>query len=117
MSVITIQQKEYLDSVLDNQEKDLIGSFMENEKMRESVKKIILAAVYMNGTLQKGKPANSLVNVAFNLASLRGDFSNETVGADLRALWKGVEYIEGGFKAMESYIREQLPTENKNSAR
>lgn len=112
-----MQPRDYLDTCLNEQEQDLIGAFVENEPMKNAVRKVLLAGVNLNGTMRKGKPADPLVNVAFGLVSRRGDYTNEQVGADLNALWKATEMVESSFQALDGYRREKVVEKNNNPAR
>ncbi len=110
--------KIYLDSILDEQEQTQIKRFVENEKLKEAVKKALLAGLYEQGTIKKHKPADSLSNVAFGLLFEGDNPTNEKLGAKVRALWEGIRNIENAFEFMEGYKEIQSErSENKNQAR
>jgi hypothetical protein len=92
-----------IDSFLSELECEEIAKFNKNTIMREAVRKVLLSAIYENGTLREGMPADPLRNVAFSLAASRGDFSNERLGQDLRAVWEGVNLLESGMGQLLSY--------------
>lgn len=109
--------KLYLDSVLDEQEQTQIKRFIENDKMKEAVRKALLAGLYEQGTLKKYKPADSLSNVAFGLLFEGDNPSNEKLGSKVRALWEGIRNIENAFEFMENYkSEEEKRSDNKNPA-
>jgi hypothetical protein len=110
--------KDYIDGFLDDQEREYLRQFYENEVMREALRKVLLAGIYQNGTLRKGKAGNPLFNGAFGLVSNKGEFSNEQLGADIRAAWEGVSALENAFNQISKYVPEKEPERpTKNPAR
>ena len=111
--------KDYLDSILDDREQDLVRQFVENKEMMEAVKKTIMVGLYHNGSLRKGVPSNPLYNAAFTVAANARETkaTNEQIGEDLRALWQGLNALESALSAMAKYKREELPKVVKNPAR
>ncbi len=108
-------QKYYLSDI----EVAEIEKFQNNIVMREAVKKVILESVYLHGTLMKDKEANPLLNFTLSLASKTGAFSNEQVGAELKATWQGINLVESGFADIAKIKKEEEPTpvEEVNKAR
>lgn len=108
-----MNQKEFLETILDDAEKSLIQKFVDNEKMREAVRKVLLFGAYGNGTIQKGKKATPFYNFALTLA-LEGKSTNEQLGADLRACTEGIKIVENAFNAMSIFksIEEEKPKGN-----
>lgn len=98
-----------MNDFLSDQEKDLLKSFYKNETMREAVKKVILFGLYNNGVLKPGDKSDALRNAAFNLVSNRGENTNEQIGADLRAMWEGVNALENAYDLIASFIPEPTP--------
>ena len=102
---------------LNDAEKDAVRYFNEAEVMREAVKKVLLKALYSSGTLKPGAHADPLKNIALVFVSNARDASNEQVGAEVRALYQGINAIEVGFGELASYKKE-VPKEPKiNKAR
>ena len=99
---------EYLDSILDDNEKNALIAFNQSDVMREAVKKVLLVAIYRNGKLRQGEPADALKNAAFALVSSSRSFTDEEIGQDLKALWQGVNAIEFGFDELQKFV---LPPE------
>lgn len=114
-----LEPKEYLDSILDEQEQTYLSSFVENEKLYQTVRKVVLACLYHHGTLKKGIKANSLNNAAFSVVANGGrDTSNEQIGADLRALWEAVNTLEASFEDILQYKKLEPDKRSKeNEAR
>lgn len=96
-----------LDDILTDAEKLAIKQFYDNELMRESVKKVLLAGIYYNGTLRRGEPANPLVNFAIGLAFAQPQLTNEEIGADLRASIAGINALELAFSNLAVYKTEK----------
>jgi hypothetical protein len=78
--------------------------------MKEAVKKVILQEVYYKGVMQKGEPANPLKNYTLAMVSKKGQFTDEQVGADLRATWEGINMVESGFQVIEKFKEEPVPS-------
>lgn len=99
---------------LSDQEKAKIVQFNEDEVMKEAVRKVMLKAMYTQGTLRKDMESNPLNNGALNLAfaALRGnDISDANLGADLRGLASGINLLESGFAELERVERPEAPSE------
>ena len=80
---------------LNEQEVLEIERFCANEVMFEAVKKVILQHIYSQGVMAKGKKHNPLKNRALVLVD--AEVTNEKLGSKLRALWEGVNALEGGY--------------------
>lgn len=87
-------------------EKSKIITFMSDKDMVESVRKVMLASIYSNGTLRHGVESNPMTNAALAMVmrTVRGEgvLSDAELGADLRGLAQGVMLLESGFKRLES---------------
>ncbi len=102
---------------LSEQEKDKLKLVASDKVMLEAVKKVILSAVYFDGTLDKKGIPDPLKNFALALASRPG-VKNEDLGAELRASLCGVQLLETGFRELEKYAIEKATLEEKlNQAR
>ncbi len=117
-----LQGKEYLDTILDEQEQTYIVNFVENKKMFETIKKAMLAGIYIQGTIGKGKPADSLSNIAFGVlfgrSKASNEVSNEEAGEALKILWEAVKQLESSFDCLERYKKVvEINKDNKNPAR
>lgn len=96
-------------------EKSKIYQLNADPEMVEAIKKVLLAAMYANGTLRQDAQANPLTNSAFALVALassgQGTISNEELGEDLRGLFHGVQLMERGFKRLSEIKKEESPVE------
>lgn len=113
------------DEIMNDIEKDKLIAFHEDRVMFEAVKKYLL--VYLaQGVATPGKPLVGNVNYALQLAWDRqgGVMSdagkvvaftprtNEELGADLRALARGVNILESGFKEIADMKRPETPSKD-----
>lgn len=114
-----MDNKDLLDHVLSDVEKDLLITFMAKPVLVEAVKKVVLASVYFNGTLRKDEPADPARNAALSLAfNSLAAVSNENLGADIRALTEGVRLVETGFSKLDKFKSEApKPVKTSKSGR
>ncbi len=86
---------------LNDLEKDKLQSFIADEVMMEAVKKVMLAVIYNQGTINPGEKTSPTKNafLALVFKTIRGEAiaKNEQLGEDLRAMAYGVNYLEAGF--------------------
>jgi len=89
-----------------------IVQFMGDENMVEAVRKVMLAAIYSNGTLRQDATANPMTNAALMMAmrTIRGEgvMSDEELGQDLRGLAQGVMLLEAGFNRLNKIKPEEV---------
>lgn len=109
--------KDSLDLFLSDVEKELIGSFVENQELREAVRKVLLFGVYNNGTLKKGKKPDPTLNFALGLVSNAEELhlDNEKLGAQLRACWEAIKFIELAWSNLEKYKPLLNPPKTKSN--
>lgn len=74
--------------------------FVADKAMFDAVKKVLLQYVYTQGVIKKGEKHNSLQNRALVLVGNNTD--DAQLGANLRAMWEGVQAIEKGFNDLET---------------
>lgn len=116
--------------IMSSIEKDKLIAFNEDRVMFEAVRKHLLTYLYQ-GVAEKGKPFEGGKNYALQLAWDRQGGAigsngavvayvpktNEDLGADLRALARGVNIIEGGFKELSEMKRPvDSPKDGDNPA-
>ena len=111
------EEKEYLT----DEEISKIQSFNQDTILVEAIRKVMLASIYTNGRLRKGKKSNPLTNAALGLASLafnaRAIVSDEQLGQDLRGLTAGIQLLEQGFKQLEKIkLKKDKPQSEENEA-
>lgn len=102
---------------LSAQEQAKIAAFNQDEVLSEAVKKVLLAAIYDNGTLRASLKANPRKNAALSLAFLAigggGIVTNADLGEDLRGLAQGISLVEKGFEQL-SKIKFEDKSEDKS---
>ena len=106
--------KSLLEQFLDDQEQTHIQNFFENERLREAVKKVLLAPLYLQGTMKKGKKANPTANWLYTAIGN----TNENLGAVIRAKTEALAFIEEGFKLLSCFKKtNKVESTNQNPAR
>lgn len=88
---------------LTDKERDKIIKFNQDTELVEAVKKVMLKALYTQGTLRQGVTPNPLNNAALAtaFADINGSrISNEQLGADLRGFAHGLNLLESGFQEL-----------------
>jgi|TARA_Y100000310_G_C20684969_1_gene818393 hypothetical protein len=101
--------------VLSEKELREIQKFLNNPAQMGAVKKVLLANLYTNGTIQPDKNPEPMYNFALSLvAGMDGKQvkTNEEIGRDLRAAHEGILLVEGGFRDLEKL--RVIPTKEKD---
>ncbi len=112
--LITKEERELLNEILDDQEVLAIQHFCENERMLEAVKKVLLVPMYSQGVMRKGKKARPRTNWALN----GNANTNENLGAMIRGYSDGIHLVEKGFKVLSLFKKKEDKVEvHKNQAR
>lgn len=114
--------KKDLDAILSAEEQLYLQQFADNEKMKSAVKKILLYGLYYGGTLKPGEKADPLKNFALvtvsNKVATGQKVDDAEIGADLRAVWAGINELEGAFSKIDMYRTAEEPKSGgKNPAR
>lgn len=107
---------------LDKHEEEAIQRFLENPRMVEAVKKVLLSGIYQNGTLKPGEVADPTRN--FALARLMTSIGSgekvdkEKIGEDLWICAMGIYIVQDCFRNLESLKKvESKEKEKVNPAR
>lgn len=90
-----------------------IERFCSNEVMFEAVKKVLLQHIYSQGVMVKGKKHNPLKNRALVLVG--SESTNEELGSKLRALWEGVNALEGGYAELVKIKSKKSEEKNETT--
>lgn len=107
--------KNFVDSLLNDIEKDAVTTFVNNPTMLGAVRKVLLAGLYHNGTLLGGSPAEPARNFALSLAFNNPDASDAALGADLRANAKAIILLQVALGQLEKYKPVDFTPENKEN--
>lgn len=103
--------------ILNEIEMENVMKFAENKVMFESVKKYILAYLYQHGVTRPGEKVQGNVNWALQLAWGRdASVTDEVLGADLRAIARGIQVIESGFKELSEIKQPEVVKDEENKA-
>jgi len=110
--------EEKFNQFLSDLEQQKIEQFLQDEVMREAVKKVLLSGIYDQGTLKKGKSVSfdPYENFALVLACQKGA-SYEQVGQDIKACWEGINLLVNAYKDLEQYRPIPAPKIEGNKAR
>ncbi len=106
-----------LSEVLSELEKDKLSIVAGDEVMMSAIAKVVLNAVYFDGTIRKEGIPDPQKNFCLALASRPGA-TNEELGAELRASLAGVQLLEKGFEELATFRKvEEIKKETKNQSR
>lgn len=80
-----------------------IEQFCANKTMYDAVKKVLLAGIYTQGTVQKDFIPDPLTNGAFLLAghSLNNPIPDEVLGQHIRGMWSGINALKNAFDDLD----------------
>ena len=107
-----------INNILTDTEKEAISKFIDNDIMFKSVKKVILSAIYFDGTIQKEGIPDPLNNFMLALVATNSDKSYEELGKKVEASLAGVQLLVKGFQKLEQYSKRKEPKkEEPNPAR
>ena len=100
--------------ILNDIEKEKLIQFNGDKMMFETVKKYVLAVVYRQGIVEKGKEHNPNINWAMNMSWGAIDpkgmpRTDEELGQNLRAMTTAITLVGSGFKE----ISEMKPPEKE----
>lgn len=105
---------------LSDEEVALIGQFIQNGKLVEAVKKVLLATLYDNGTLKPDVSANPLKNWALGafFSTDADSIDDAKLGAAIRASAMGIQMLESGLKKLQEIgtPKPVVESDPKNSA-
>lgn len=111
--------EDYFDKSLTEIEKVKIEHFCKDEVLYEAVRKVLLQAIYLSGTIQKGYVVDPMINGAFSLAALavNNPIPDAEIGAGVRAQWAGINYLKNGLDSLQTIkattVEEEEPTVNE----
>src|SRR3990167_11050265 len=96
------EDKQFVDSILDEQEQTWIREFVRNHVLFEAVRKILLIPVYHSGVLKKGEKPDMTRNFMLSITNRR-EQTNEELGKQARAVAEAVALLDAGFSYLEMY--------------
>lgn len=109
--------KSYFDVYLNDIEKSAVAQFIENKTMYEAVRKLVLASVYYNDVvkqLPEGNPTiNPVLSQVYGMIDL--NISNETIGAQQRAVAEAYRIVTNGFARIDSFKLKETQAPNEGN--
>ena len=100
---------------LNDKEKALIIAFNTNQPMVEAVRKVLMAPMYQQGVLAKGRKLESdSKNWVYSL--IDNSKSDEEIGKSVRAAVQGISFLQAGFENLTSFQPDAPKKEGKNPA-
>lgn len=111
---------EFFNQSLTEEEKVKIETFCKDQVLYGAVKKVLLQAIYVSGTIQKGYKVDPQINGAFSLAALAigNPIPDAEIGAGVRAQWAGINYLKNGFDSLGEIKakKDEVKTDEENPA-
>ena len=104
-----------LEQLFSDREKEQLNSFVNNETMKEAVRKVILSAIYFDGTIHKNGIVDPTTNFALILASMDLGIDDEKLGKQMKISLAGVQLMEKGFKRLERFDKKKQKQEEERS--
>lgn len=96
------KSKKWVDEVFSEDELSTLQGFANDEKTKEVVRKFILAGIYSNGTLNKGKSIWPDINWVFEY-SLDKYLDDAALGNQIKTQTKAIQLVQTAFKEIDEY--------------
>lgn len=106
-----------IEDILTETERDLIVNFNDNAPLKEAIKKAMTMFLYEQGVIKKGKKHDLRENWALAMTFNQGDFTNEELGAKLRAKAEALRFLDNAFVELDTIKKVGEITEKINKAR
>jgi len=86
-----------------------VEKMCQDTELMDALQKVLLSSIYVQGTLQKGQPANPLHNFSWALSevAVNNPVTDEILGQHLRGQWSGVRLLEIGFGELKKIKAEK----------
>lgn len=104
--------------ILDETEQKELEIVNDRPFLMSALKKVILSSIYHEGVLKPGEMPDVGNNFLLILANSTSDYTNEHLGADLKARVKACQLVELGFKEIVKFkkVEKSVPND-KNPGR
>ena len=100
---------------LNEQEQAQVIAFTQNKSMFDAVKKVLLGAIYHQGTIAAGlEPTDK--NWAFSLLQGKDAKTDDELGQELRASIAALGYLNSALERLEEFKAPEAKKEKKNPA-
>jgi hypothetical protein len=102
-------------SFLTDLEKDSLQAFIQNEAMREGLKKVLLDQMLHMGVQKGGEETLMLRNWVFGLDP-RGTMTDDQYGRAIRVHTEALVLLEQAFNKVQDLVEAPAPEKKKNPA-
>ena len=96
------EEKEILEEILTEEEKNFLSYVAEQEVGLEAIRKVLLIPIYTYGTLKKGQKARPTANWVMNFIGN----NDENLGNMVRASGYAIDYLERGLTFINHFKRQ-----------
>ena len=113
-------KKERIESIVSDQEKVAIQSFVDNDVQREAVRKLLFFGITQHGAFSKGKTVEPTRNFALGIVQLiqSQGLKNEDIGLRMSSIFEGAQILESAWLELELFkTQEEEPEPKENNAR
>ncbi|MBC8235349.1 hypothetical protein H8E77_37870 [bacterium] len=94
--------------LFNDREKEQLNRFAKDDILRELVKKVVLSAVYHEGTLNSDNPLeNFALAFAAGAAGPHGKLTKEEIGEKLESSLIAVQLINDGFARLQRFNKKK----------
>lgn len=106
-----------LEQLFNDREKERLHRFVNDDEMMEAVKKVVLSAIYFEGTLKEQGLPRPLENFALAFAAgSTGQLTREQMGEKLEAALIAVQLLNDGFARLQRFNQKKSkPKEEKHN--
>ena len=110
--LIGLEEKNYVDSILNELERTEVAQFVANKTLLEAVKKVLLIPIYHSGVLKAGEAPDFTRNFMLSITNRR-EQSDEQIGQQARAVAEAVAMLDAGLSYLEIYKPSEKVDEDK----
>ncbi len=105
-----------LEQLFTDSEKEALNSFINNPAMCEAVKKVVLSAIYFEGTIRKEGLPTPMENFTLAFAAgSSGNLTREQMGEKLEASLIAVQLLNDGFARLQRFNKKKEKPEVERS--
>ena len=97
-----------LEQLFNDREKNQLDKFVNNPELMGAVKKVVLSAVYFEGTIKKGGVRRPLENFCLAFADRRSmHLTREQIGEMLEVSLLAVQLLNDGFARLQRFNKKK----------
>lgn len=102
-------------SFLTEQERDALQMFVQNDTMREGLRKVLLDEIFNQGVQKQGQPTLLTRNFVFGLDP-SGQLSDDQYGRAIRVHVEALVVLEKALNKLEDLVQDEEETSTGNPA-